>query len=82
MQELIALPLRNFEVTTLVLAIVAAGLSLARQLPKDRDPWEELLAFSSKWIERKPATQTGYEHHLQALIYNNRIDGAFALAEK
>jgi autotransporter-associated beta strand protein len=51
-------------------------------LLRSRARWEELLAFSSKWIERKPTTQTGYEHHLQALIYNNRIDDAFALAEK
>jgi hypothetical protein len=45
MQELITVPLRNFQVTFLALGVVAAGVSLARTPAAKRNIWEELLAY-------------------------------------
>ncbi|MGC3972191.1 MAG: VIT domain-containing protein [Pirellulales bacterium] len=44
--------------------------------------WEELLAWTRRWIERKPENPTGYEHHLSALIHNNQVDTAYQTAER
>jgi hypothetical protein len=45
MQEIIALPLRNFELTSLVLSFIAAAVSLACTPAAKRDFREELLAY-------------------------------------
>ena len=42
--------------------------------------WEDLLRFTTKWIDRKPEYQSAYLQHLSALIYNDRLDDANALA--
>ncbi len=45
MQEVLALPLRNFEVTSLVLSLVAAVVSYARAPAANRNIREEVLAY-------------------------------------
>ncbi len=45
MQHLITVALRNFELTTVMLGLLAAIISIARQPATDRHPWEEILAF-------------------------------------
>ncbi len=42
--------------------------------------WEDLLRFTSKWIDRKPEYESAYLQHLSALVYNDRLDDANALA--
>ena len=42
--------------------------------------WEDLLRFTTKWIDRKPEYQSAYLQHLSALVYNDRLDDANALA--
>jgi Flp pilus assembly protein TadD len=44
--------------------------------------YDELLKFTTAWIERKPETQAAYQQHLSALVYNDRLDEANALAER
>lgn len=44
--------------------------------------WEELLAFTTAWIEKRPEYQSAYQQHLAALVYNDKLDDANALAEK
>ncbi len=42
--------------------------------------WEDLLRFTTKWIDRKPQYESTYQQHLSALIYNDRFDEANKLA--
>ena len=44
--------------------------------------WEDLLKFTSKWIERKPEYQSAYLQHLSVLVYNDKLDAANALAQQ
>ena len=44
--------------------------------------WEELLKFTTKWIERKPEYQSAYLQHLSVLIYNDKLDAANSLAQQ
>ena len=44
--------------------------------------WEELLRFTTKWIDRKPESSSPYMQHFSALVYNERLDDAIALGKK
>ncbi|HEV3417772.1 MAG TPA: VIT domain-containing protein, partial [Pirellulales bacterium] len=44
--------------------------------------WEDLLRFTTKSIERKPEYQSAYLQHISALVYNNQLDAANALARQ
>ena len=44
--------------------------------------WEELLRFTTKWIDRKPESSSPYLQHFSALVYNERLDDAIALGKK
>ena len=42
--------------------------------------WPDLLKFTTAWIARNPKSASAYEQHLSALIYNDQLDAANALA--
>jgi tetratricopeptide (TPR) repeat protein len=47
--------------------------------------WADLLKFTTEWIARKPDSwswNSAYSQHLSALIYNDQLDAANALAEQ
>ena len=44
--------------------------------------WDELLHYTTQWINRNPSYSRAYQEHLSALVYNNQLDAANALAEK
>ena len=44
--------------------------------------WADLLNFTTDWVGRNPDDQTAYQQHLSALIYNDQLDAANALAEQ
>ncbi len=42
--------------------------------------WPELLKFTAAWIENKPDAELPYQQHLAALIFNDKLADAHALA--
>jgi ferritin-like metal-binding protein YciE len=42
--------------------------------------WAELLKYTTAWIARNPTYSSAYQHHLSALVYNDRLEEAIALA--
>ena len=47
--------------------------------------WTDLLKFTGEWIARKPDSQSynsAYAQHLSALVFNDQLDAANALAEQ
>ncbi|MDB5385309.1 MAG: Vault protein inter-alpha-trypsin, partial [Planctomycetaceae bacterium] len=44
--------------------------------------WEDLLKFTSQWIERNPETNAGYGEYLSAMLFNNQLEAANATVEK
>lgn len=47
--------------------------------------WNDLLTFTTEWIARKPHSQSynsAYAQHLSALVFNDRLDQANALAQQ
>jgi predicted Zn-dependent protease len=44
--------------------------------------WSELLDATSEWIAQKPESESPYQQHLAALVYNDQLDDANALAEE
>jgi autotransporter-associated beta strand protein len=51
------------------------------ELYRSQARWEDLLKFTTTWIERKPEYQSAYTQHLSALVYNDKLDDANKLAE-
>lgn len=51
------------------------------ELYRSQTSWEDLLKFTTAWIDRKPEYQAAYTQHLSALIYNDKLDVANDLAE-
>ncbi|MBI5759842.1 MAG: hypothetical protein HZA46_15090 [Planctomycetales bacterium] len=44
--------------------------------------WVDLLKFTTQWIARNPEYQSAYNQHLSALVFNDQLDAANALAEQ
>ena len=44
--------------------------------------WADLLKFTTSWIAKKPESASPYQQHLAALVYNEKLDDAYALAEQ
>jgi predicted Zn-dependent protease len=55
--------------------------ALAEQY-RNQGRWSELLAFTNDWIGRKPPSADAYQQHLSALVFNELLDAANALAEQ
>ncbi|HZZ72682.1 MAG TPA: VIT domain-containing protein, partial [Pirellulales bacterium] len=49
---------------------------------REQARWADLLKFTTAWIARDPRGAAGYQYHLAALIYNERMNDADALARK
>ncbi|MEX2287409.1 MAG: VIT domain-containing protein [Planctomycetaceae bacterium] len=56
----------------------AALADLCRQQTR----WDDLLAITTQWIARNPVDQSAYSQHLSALVFNDQLDAANALAEQ
>ena len=55
------------------------------ELYRGQGRWADLLKFTSEWIARKPESQSynsAYAQHLSALVFNDQVDAANALAEQ
>src|SRR5262249_48925746 len=50
------------------------------ELYRSQTRWEDLLKFTTAWIERKPEYPAAYSQHLSALVYNDKLDQANELA--
>ena len=47
--------------------------------------WDELEAWTTEWIARSPempSYYSAYAHHLAAMVFNDHLDEAYALAEQ
>lgn len=55
--------------------------ALAEQY-RNQGGWPELLAYTTAWVAEKPAYVSAYQQHLSALVFNEQLDAANALAEQ
>jgi hypothetical protein len=51
------------------------------ELYRSQTRWEDLLKFTTAWVDRKPEYQAAYAQHLSALVYNDKLEDANKLAE-
>jgi hypothetical protein len=51
-------------------------------LYRQQTRWGDLLKFTTAWIARNPEQGSAYAEHLSALVFNDRLDAANALAEQ
>ncbi len=55
------------------------------ELFRNHAQWDELQQWTTAWIARNPETYSyysAYAQHLSALIFNNQLDAAYALADQ
>jgi predicted Zn-dependent protease len=55
------------------------------ELYRGQGRWADLLKYTTEWIARKPESQSynsAYAQHLSALVFNDQVDAANALAEQ
>ena len=55
------------------------------ELFRNHAQWDELQEWTTAWIARNPETYSyysAYAQHLSALIFNNQLDAAYALADQ
>ncbi len=58
-----------------------AGADLLRQQRR----WDELLKWTTEWTAKNPESEsyyTAYSSHLSAMIFNDQLDQAYALADR
>lgn len=59
--------------------------STMADLYRSQGRWKDLLTFTTEWIARQPESQSynsAYAQHLSALVFNDRVDEANALAQR
>ncbi len=59
--------------------------STMADLYRTQGRWNNLLTFTTEWIARQPQSQSynsAYAQHLSALVFNDRLDQANALAQQ
>ena len=55
------------------------------ELYRGQGRWADLLKFTGEWIAKKPESQSynsAYAQHLSALVFNDQVDAANALAKQ
>lgn len=59
--------------------------SVIADLYRTQTRWNDLLTFTTDWVALKPGTQSynsAYAQHLSALVFNDRVDDAYATAQQ
>jgi hypothetical protein len=59
--------------------------SVVADLYRTQSRWGDLLKFTTEWIALKPTTHSynsAYAQHLSALIFNDKVDDAYATAQQ
>ncbi|HEY4261235.1 MAG TPA: VIT domain-containing protein, partial [Schlesneria sp.] len=59
--------------------------SVVADLYRTQTRWNDLLKFTTEWIALKPTTHpynSAYAQHLSALVFNDRVDDAYATAQQ
>lgn len=51
-------------------------------LYREQTRWQKWLDYTTAWIAKDVENQTAYQEHLSALIFNDKLDEAYALVEK
>ncbi|MEJ7590067.1 MAG: VIT domain-containing protein [Planctomycetaceae bacterium] len=54
-------------------------------LYRKQGKWDDLQQWTTEWIARNPETTSyysAYAHHLAAMVFNDQIDAAYALADQ
>lgn len=59
--------------------------SVVTDLYRTQTRWADLLKFTTEWIALKPTTHSynsAYAQHLSALVFNDKVDEAYAAAQQ